>query len=99
MVAARYPCRASVKLPCTLGLPSFRTGLAGFGYGVPTPDPIAGAQLERIDVAAHAVFRAGAADDHFVLDDEWRHGGALASTHVDEDLLPHQFAITGIERN
>ena len=67
------------------------------GDGVELPELLAGLGIEGFDEAADTVFAAVRADEHFAVDDGWRHRFRVAFFRIADLGLPENAAGFGIE--
>ena len=98
VVGTGDPGRAAAVLPGLAG-PRVVAGLARAGDGVGLPHQLAGVGVDRLDPAAHAVFRTRRAEDDLVLQGHRHDGEGLGVGVVAVLLVPHHFAGRVVERH
>ena len=74
-------------------------GSPGAGNRVGLPFERAGLGVEGLQIAAHAIFAAGDADDHVVPDHERRRVRGDAVLPLVDRRLPGDLAVGGVERH
>src|SRR5436190_11337988 len=67
--------------------------------GVRAPQLLPVSRVQRLDPAAHAQLGAAVADDHFVVDDDRRHGHGLADVDIAHGHFPDLFAAVRVDRD
>ena len=98
VVVAGHPGRRATRFPVVTA-PGFVTGLARARNGEGPPQFLAVLGVVRDDIAAHAEFTAGTADDHLAVDDQ-RHQRQVLTLLVVLNLgVPQHLAGLGVERD
>src|SRR6185436_11560327 len=98
IVVACHPGRSATRFP-VVAFPRIVTWFTRAGNGEGPPQFLARVGIKGNDVAAHAEFATGTADDHLAVDDQGHQGQILPLLVVLNLGIPDHFAGLGLERD